>query len=86
MVPRVFNKLLDNYPSGCIYVGNRSKWQSPFAVGRDGTSEEVKEKFKTHVQGDEKLLESVKAELKGKNLLCSADPWHGEILLEVANS
>ncbi|MGP1715564.1 MAG: DUF4326 domain-containing protein [Methylophilus sp.] len=86
MVPRVFNKHLDNYPAGCVYVGRRSKWQSPFVLGRDGTSEEVREKYKAHVKENQQLSESLIKELKGKNLLCSADSWHGEILLEVANS
>jgi len=71
-----------------IYIGRPSKWGNPFIIGKDGTREEVIQKYKNYILNNPKLLEDAKRELKGKILGCWCAPQHchGEILVEIANS
>lgn len=67
-----------------VYIGRGSKWGNPFVVGRDGTREEVIEKFRK-----EKLPELAPFlhELIDKTLgcFCKPKPCHGDVLVEAAN-
>ena len=83
---RVLNKKTDDC-SGAVYVGRPSKWGNPFVIGRDGTREEVIEKYKLHLTLDDDLMSSVKKELKGRNLACwcSPLPCHADVLIHIAN-
>lgn len=71
----------------CVYIGRPSKWGNPFAIGKDGTREEVVEKYRTYLLSRQELVEQAKKELVGKNLVCFCAPklCHGDILIEVAN-
>ena len=69
-----------------VYVGRPSKWGNPFVVGRDGTREEVIQKYRMY--GKLKGFDvEAKRELKGKVLgcWCSPLPCHGDVLAEWAN-
>ena len=63
-----------------------SIWANPFKVGRDGTREEVIQKYRLYIE--EKLKEPEYKEalerLRGKNLGCWCKPegCHGDVLLE----
>lgn len=86
--PRVYNK--HHYNKNvvdAVYIGRGSKWGNPFVIGKDGTREEVIAKYKTWVQLQPGMVQAIKKELKGKNLLCFCKPakCHGDWLLEVAN-
>ena len=87
-MPKVLNKRIDQIPPDAIYVGRPSKWGNPYVVGKDGTREEVIQKYRNY------LLERLKTgtklpigELRGKDLVCwcSPLPCHADILLELAN-
>ena len=69
-----------------IYIGRPSKWGNPFVVGKDGTREEVIEKYINWLESRPELLNSI-YELKGKTLGCWCHPkaCHGDILAELAN-
>lgn len=69
-----------------VYIGRPSKWGNPFVMGRDGTREEVIEKYRQLLLSNPKLLEEVK-ELKGKILGCWCSPkkCHGDVLADLAN-
>ena len=71
---------------GAIYIGRPYKWGNPFEIGKDGTREEVIEKFKEYLLQNDELMSSIE-ELRGKNLLCWCAPkaCHGDILIELAN-
>lgn len=71
-----------------IYCGRPSKWGNQFSIGKDGTREEVIEKYRSWIMKNPKLLYDVKNELKGKILGCWCSPkaCHGDILVEIANS
>ena len=50
-----------------IYIGRPSKWGNPFSIGKDGTREEVIQKYKISLGHNPKLLNAI-GELKGKTL------------------
>lgn len=69
-----------------IYIGRPSKWGNPFVIGKDGTREQVIEKYRHWVLGQPTLVNQLK-ELQGKVLgcWCSPAPCHGDVLVELTN-
>lgn len=69
-----------------VYIGRPSKWGNPFEIGKDGTREEVIEKYEAWLQTQTPLLSALK-ELKGQTLgcWCSPKPCHGDVLKRLAN-
>ena len=65
-----------------VYIGRPSKWGNPFKSGRDGTLEEVLEKYYDHIMSRPDLLAAL-PELEGKVLgcWCNPKPCHGDILV-----
>jgi len=98
---KVLNKRTDIIPPDAVYVGRPSKWGNPFQIGRDGTREEVIEKFRVYVEGrlaakwnqdGHPSLRGINTkedlgELRGKDLVCwcAPLPCHADVLLEMAN-
>lgn len=86
------------WPAG-IYVGRPRKFGNPWIVGRDGTAEEVVERYRTailtdglphpnHPERPRITVEVVRAELAGHDLLCWCPPdrpCHADVLLQIAN-
>ncbi len=70
-----------------VYIGRPSKWGNPFLIGRDGTREEVIEKYREWIQTQPQLLADLH-ELKGKVLGCWCAPLacHGDVLTELASA
>ncbi len=70
-----------------VYIGRGSKWGNPFIIGRDGTRDEVIEKYHQWVIKQSNLMNSLH-ELKDKILGCWCSPkaCHGDILKQLANS
>lgn len=70
-----------------VYIGRPSKWGNPFVIGPDGTRADVVRKFEEYLQSNPVLMEAVKRELKGKDLVCFCAPLscHGDILSRIAN-
>jgi len=62
----------------------KSKWANPFKVGKDGTLEEVIEKYRHYVLSNPKLVRDL-PELKGKELGCWCKPnlCHGDALVDL---
>jgi len=80
---RVVNILTKPYPDG-VYIGRPSKWGNPFQIGRDGTRDEVIEKYRQWILTQPELLAAL-PELKGKTLGCFCSPkkCHGDVLVEL---
>ena len=78
---KVWNKRDKNCPPDAVYIGRPSKWGNPYKIGRDGTREEVIEKYREYIQGKDL------SELRGKDIVCWCAPkaCHGDVLLELAN-
>lgn len=83
MNKRVVHCRKDRYD---VYIGRPSKWGNPFILGRDGTRNEVIEKYRRWIPMQPYLLRDLK-ELKGKVLGCWCAPksCHGSVLKELAD-
>jgi hypothetical protein len=67
-----------------VYIGRPSKWGNPFLIGRDGSGEEVIEKYRAWVVTQPHLMATL-GELRSKTLGCWCRPLrcHGDILVEL---
>ena len=67
-----------------VYIGRPSKWGNPFAIGKDGTREEVVQKYEAWIRQQPHLLSAL-SELKGKTLACWCAPkaCHGDVLVKL---
>jgi hypothetical protein len=85
--PAVLNKYRDTIPEGAVYIGRPSKWGNPFVIGKDGTRDEVVEKYREWIFCQPDKLEEARRELAGLDLVCFCSPkrCHGDILVYIAN-
>ena len=73
-----------------VYIGRPARgiagsiWANPYVIGKDGTRDEVIEKYRRYVLGKPELLAQLES-LRGKVLGCWCSPQkcHGEILIEL---
>lgn len=67
-----------------IYIGRPSKWGNPFSIGKDGSREEVIQKYRNWIVNQEHLMNDL-SELKGKVLGCWCSPaaCHGDVLVSL---
>jgi hypothetical protein len=81
MKTRVVNKYKESYD---IYIGRGSIWGNPFIIGKDGTREEVIQKYESYIKSRPDLLKQL-PKLKGKRLGCFCKPktCHGDILVKL---
>ena len=70
-----------------VYIGRPSKWGNPFKIGRDGSRQEVIQKYRDMIIVNTELIQQIPIELKGKTLgcWCKPDPCHGDVLAELAD-
>jgi hypothetical protein len=68
-----------------VYIGRPSKWGNPFAIGRDGTRDEVIARYEAWILTKPGLLAAL-PELAGKTLGCWCVPraCHGHVLARLA--
>jgi len=85
-MPKLFNKHHGNVPPDAVYIGRGSKWGNPFVIGKDGTRDQVIEKYAHWIFTQPDLLAAL-VEIKDRDLVCfcSPKPCHGQILMEMAN-
>lgn len=67
-----------------INIGRPSKWGNPFIIGRDGTREEVIQKYEGWIRTQPDLMAAL-GELDGKILgcWCKPKPCHGDVLVSL---
>jgi hypothetical protein len=70
-----------------VYIGRPSKWGNPFKIGKDGSREEVIQKYRRWILANPVLVAQVPTELRGKKLGCWCKPnaCHGDVLAELAD-
>ena len=70
-----------------VYIGRGSMWGNPFKIGRDGTREEVIEKYRDYIMSRPDLVKSL-PRLRGEVLGCWCKPLacHGDVLAEMADA
>lgn len=86
-MPEVLNMKKVGMLPNAVYIGRPSIYGNPYIIGKDGTRDEVIEKYRNYLMNNTYLLEKAKKELKGKDLLCYCAPeaCHGDILVEIVN-
>ena len=64
----------------------RSAWHNPFKIGKDGTREEVIERYERYLLEERPDLVERLPELKGKDLgcWCAPESCHGDVLVRLA--
>jgi hypothetical protein len=69
-----------------VYIGRPSKWGNLFAIGKDGSREEVVQKYREWVVKLPELMASLH-EIRGKTIACWCTPLpcHGDVLAELAD-
>lgn len=70
-----------------VYIGRPSKWGNPFRIGKDGSREDVIQKYRHWVLANPNLISQLSSDLKGKTLGCWCKPnaCHGDVLAELAD-
>ena len=78
---KIVNIVHRNYD---LFIGRPSKWGNPYIIGKDGTREEVIDKYEKWIREQPELLAAL-PELVGKNLGCFCSPkaCHGDVLLKL---
>jgi hypothetical protein len=78
---RVVNLKVDNVFG--VYIGRGGKWGNPFVIGKDGSREDVVEKYEVYARG--KFSRDELLELKGATLKCFCKPLacHGDVLVKL---
>jgi hypothetical protein len=77
----VLNKHRDIISDDAIYIDRGSKWGNRFVIGRDGTRDQVVEKYCHWICENPTLLAAL-PELIGHDLVCFCSPLlcHGHVL------
>lgn len=83
-IARAVNKRTDDFD---VYVGRPTKWGNPFTIGKDGTRDEVIEKYRAWLLTQPDLLAEI-PKLRGKRLgcWCKPEPCHADVLADFANN
>lgn len=87
ITPSVCNKYHNTARRGAVYIGRGSPFGNPFVIGKDGDRDEVCDKYESMLLQNTELLNLVKTQLRGKDLVCFCAPkrCHGDTLLRIAN-
>jgi hypothetical protein len=88
-LPMVLNKRRlpgRRLPPGAVYIGRPSFWGNPFKLGRDGTRDEVMEKYGAWLERrlEDPAFRARLARLGEATALvcwCKPEPCHGDLLV-----
>lgn len=69
-----------------VYIGRPSIWGNPFIIGKDGTRQEVVDKYREYALSNREIIENLSI-LRGKRLGCYCSPLkcHGDVLKELSD-
>lgn len=78
---------INDAPPGARYIGRGTVAGNPFRIGRDGTRDEVCDKYEAMVEADPELKDQVIAYCAGRDLACHCKPkrCHGDYLHRISN-
>jgi hypothetical protein len=87
-MPKLLNRHHPNPPTSAVYVGRGTPFGNIYEYPRHGTREQCVQKFAAWLATQPELIERIRTELVGKDLVCSCWPkrCHAEILLAIANN
>lgn len=85
-MPVVYNRY-KFAPKEAVYIGRNSLWGNPFKIGPDGDRQDVCRQYEDMLKEHPELVQDIKAQLKGKDLVCFCAPLqcHGDTILRIAN-
>lgn len=85
-LPMIFNRRNNHIPLGAVYVGRGSPFGNPFKIV-GGRRDKCLIKYRDWLLTQPDLIERIKRELRGKDLVCYCAPalCHAEILRDIAN-
>jgi hypothetical protein len=66
-----------------VYIGRPSKWGNPFEIGKDGTREEVIQKYECWVVDQNLPFHELRNKILG--CWCAPKACHGHVLMRLAN-
>lgn len=86
-MPKVHNKYHQTAGADAVYIGRGSVYGNPFVIGKDGDRDEVCDKYEQYLLNNPQLLQTVKTNLKGRDVICFCAPkrCHGDTLVRIAN-
>jgi hypothetical protein len=87
-VPRVYNQRIETYPAGAVQVGSPSRWANPFRTTVEAQRDAACDAYELWLQDRPELVEAMKRELRGKDLVCWCSPkrCHADTILRIANA
>ena len=87
-MPKLLNRHHPNLPKDAVHIGRHTAFGNPYRHPKDGTRKQVIEKFALWLATQPELIERIRTELSGKDLVCSCWPLpcHGDLLLKIANN
>ena len=67
-----------------VYIGRGSIWGNPFVIGRDGSRDEVIEKYREYAKDNPRIKQCLDT-IRGCTLVCYCKPQacHGDVLIEM---
>lgn len=85
-MPRVYNTRHLDAPLDAVYVGRGTPFGNPFLLSY-GKRKEVIQRFEEWIRAQPVLLDVVRQQLRGKDLVCWCYPLacHADVLLKIAN-
>lgn len=84
----ILNKSKGPIPEGAVYVGRPSPFGNPYTIGKDGTREEVIQKyrawFRHQLKTSDTFLVIVERLRTAKGLVCwcAPHPCHADVIVE----
>lgn len=89
LMPKVWNARdkANPPPRDAVLVDRRTKWGNPFVMRDESQRDAVCRRFEKHIQDHPELIPAIRAELRGKDLVCWCAPkrCHAETLMRIAN-
>lgn len=86
-MPKVYNVHHNDAPEDALYIGRGSPAGNPFVIGKDGTRDEVCDKYEAWIEKNLILKSKLIKYCRGKDLKCYCKPerCHGDYLLRISN-
>jgi hypothetical protein len=86
MAVRVLNKYRDVIPPDAIWIMRPNILGNPFIIGRDGTRDEVCDKYEEWAPTQPEVMAAIQA-TRGHSVVCCCEPQrcHGRTIVKLAN-
>lgn len=86
-MPAVYRNGAGPIPAGAILIDRTTPFGNPYRITAGRTREEAITMFDAWIRLQPVLMEKIRRELRGKDLVCHCKPLpcHGDVLLRIAN-